>query len=551
VKAPRFSRTRRARSSGIGAVAAAWVALALWLGWSGASRIDAWLGPLPARMSASAITAMLSAVASGMIAFTGVVFSLAFVGLQFGSSTYGPRFFAELGGGRSLAHAVGVFTGTFVFALMAIHAVDVRGGGGVPLSIPWLSLAWLLASVGVAVLLLPRVARLSIGSVLAEVGERGCASVARVYRSTHDETATPPRDPRAAERWPHLHRRRIMHHGAPMYVVGLHVAQLVDEARRVGGLVEVPHRIGGIVEPGDALAVVHAAGGSISERRIRRAVWLGVERRTENDPAYALRLLVDAAIRALSPAVNDPTTAVDALDRIQAILAAMGRARLDVGRIVDDAGAVRVVFRVPTWDDLVELGLSEIAQYGHQSGQVQARLRRLVDDLVDRLDSSRRAALVRVVCEAGAGPRRRSRPRASLAGESFSADGEHEAGLPSAADTPGSRATTTPTSRAICRTSRSSSRTCAARVSILQRRRCPCRTPGRETDPRAVRHRRSVRAAVSSRAGARSASSPAGPSHAGPGCLRARSSRGSRDRDAGSRSHRAIAPPTSRPRRGS
>jgi uncharacterized membrane protein len=85
------------------------------------------------------------------------------------------------------------------------------------------------------------------------------------------------------------------------------------------------------------------------------------ERTFEQDPKYALRLLVDIAIKALSPAINDPTTAVQALDHIAALLRRIGEPHLAVGQVRDEGGALRVIFPTPTWEDFLRLACDETA----------------------------------------------------------------------------------------------------------------------------------------------------------------------------------------------
>ena len=137
------------------------------------------------------------------------------------------------------------------------------------------------------------------------------------------------------------------------------------------------------------------AARPIDEVPLKAAIALGAERTFEQDPKYAIRLLVDIAIRALSPAVNDPTTAVQALDQIEDLLLRLGRRRLDIGQIRDGSGASRVVVPMPTWDDFLALAFDEIRYCGATSVQVMRRMRALASDLTQALGPDRHAALTR------------------------------------------------------------------------------------------------------------------------------------------------------------
>lgn len=389
----RFVRLRRSYRLGVVGVAATYVVLAVWLGLQGASLGARTFGVALSPMSSASATALLSALATGMIAFTGIVFSLAFVALQFGTTAYGPRIVAELQRTRLAAHAVGLFTGTFLYALMAIRTVDLGGAPGINAPVVGVAMIWLLASVIMSIAILPRVASLSIGQVLAGLGRHGREAAARVYPPA-DAGASPARVGTSATDDAFV-RQIVAHEGDPRYILGLDVRGLVAEAEAVGGVVEIPHAIGEAVIPGERIAVVRGAHSLVADVRLRKAVWLGIQREIDNDPAFALRLLVDAAIRALSPAVNDPTTAVEALHQIHALLREIGRGQLDIGRVADRRGRVRLVFAAPTWEELVSLALSEIHQYGRESGQVKERLRDLVQGLMAELPAERHAALRR------------------------------------------------------------------------------------------------------------------------------------------------------------
>ena len=121
----------------------------------------------------------------------------------------------------------------------------------------------------------------------------------------------------------------------------------------------------------------------IAEHRLRGMVALGTERTIEQDPAFALRILVDIAERALSPAVNDPTTAVQVLDHLEDTLVVIGTTPGGIGRweYRDDEGRLRMVAPAHRWDDFLTLGVTEIRQYGRGSIQVMRRLRAMLDAL--------------------------------------------------------------------------------------------------------------------------------------------------------------------------
>lgn len=139
--------------------------------------------------------------------------------------------------------------------------------------------------------------------------------------------------------------------------------------------------------------MIFGGTGLIPEASLRKAVELGGERTFEQDPKYAIRLLVDIAIKALSPAINDPTTAVQALDQIEDLLIRLGRRRLEVGAFRDAQGKLRLLVTFPSWEDFLRLAFDEIRFYGATSMQVMRRMKALVSDLMAVLPEERRPAL--------------------------------------------------------------------------------------------------------------------------------------------------------------
>ncbi len=121
---------------------------------------------------------------------------------------------------------------------------------------------------------------------------------------------------------------------------------------------------------------------------------IGPERTLEQDPQFAFRIVVDIASKALSPAINDPTTGVLALDQIHRLLATVARQELDTGRVHDEAGVLRLAYRTPDWEDFLSLSVTEIRQFGRQSIQIVRRMRAMLESLT-RVVPPQRVALLR------------------------------------------------------------------------------------------------------------------------------------------------------------
>jgi uncharacterized membrane protein len=163
-------------------------------------------------------------------------------------------------------------------------------------------------------------------------------------------------------------------------------------AKASGGIIETVVAVGDTVVELTPLLQVFGTREPIPEEKLRNGIELGSQRTFEQDPKYAIRLLVDIAIKALSPAINDPTTAVQALDQIEDLLLRLGQRDLEIGRYRDGDGKLRLVVPFPTWDDLLRLAFDEICYYGATSVQVMRRMNALVADLSRAVPEERRPA---------------------------------------------------------------------------------------------------------------------------------------------------------------
>jgi uncharacterized membrane protein len=145
----------------------------------------------------------------------------------------------------------------------------------------------------------------------------------------------------------------------------------------------------------EPLFLLYGGAGAIDDRKLRAAVALGSEPTMEQDPTFAFRILVDIAIKALSPAINDPTTAVLAIDQLHRLLRQIGLRQLRGEEICDADGEPRLVFRTPNWEDFVHLACIEILHCGAGSVQIMRRMRSMLENLIETLPPHRHAELQR------------------------------------------------------------------------------------------------------------------------------------------------------------
>ena len=347
------------------------------------------LPELVSTMSVGAAMGICSSIASGMIALTGIVFSLAFVMVQFSATAYSPRLVLWVARDPVVSHSLGVFSSTFLYALMLLAWVDRSALGKVPMISSYLVFVLLLASMGMFIALIERVGLLQVNRMLIFIHGQGRKAIDDLY---------PTMDPRSTNLATTEHRKMsvtqtLTHVGSPQVIQAIHVAELVRLAAQSGAVIEVTAAVGDTVLEMTPLLHVYGSRDELDEHALERAFEIGGERTFEQDPKYAIRLVVDIAIKALSPAINDPTTAVQALDQIEDLLLRVGRRRLEIGQYRDEAGALRLVMPFPAWDDFLRLALDEIRFCGANSVQVMRRMKALINNLLKVLPAERHAAL--------------------------------------------------------------------------------------------------------------------------------------------------------------
>ena len=365
-----------------------YAAAALVVGFSVPRLANVVLPELVSTVSVSAAIGIYSSVASGMLSLTGIVFSLTFLMVQFSASAYSVRLVHWIARDRLLSHAMGIFTATFLYALAAMAWVDRSGTGRVPfVGIAGVAIL-LMASIVMFISLIQRVSMLQVTRMLIFTGNQGREVIEHLY-PTLDVPATPGSDeingPPCVQ--------TVFHHGHPLVVQRVDIRALMRIASDASCEIHMAAAVGDAVLESSPILRILGGTGPLPEKALKAAIELGTERTFEQDPKYAIRLLVDIAIKALSPAINDPTTAVQALDQIGDLLIRLGRRRLEIGAYRDSGGRLRFSIRYPTWEDFLRVAFDEIRFYGATSIQVMRRMKALIHELTEVLPEERRAAL--------------------------------------------------------------------------------------------------------------------------------------------------------------
>jgi uncharacterized membrane protein len=336
-------------------------------------------------VSVSSAQAFLSATASGMIALTGIVFAIAFVMVQFSAIAYSPRLALWFARDQVLFHSLGIFVATFIYSLATLAWVDRNGSGTVPMLSVLMVAVLLIVSMLLFSWLIQRLRDLQIVNVLQQIGDKGRLVIHEMFLRLDERPDLEWKGGSGALDEVGLApvTQTVKYSGEPRAIAKFDIEALVRQARQAQAIIVMTCAVGDTLVDDTLMLRVHGAKTSLSERELMGAIDLARERTFEQDPKYPIRLLVDIAIKALSPAINDPTTAVQAMDQIEDLLRRLGRRDLDAGHARDSDGVFRLIFPMPTWEDYLALAFDEIRQFGATSVQVMRRLRSALAGLME------------------------------------------------------------------------------------------------------------------------------------------------------------------------
>ncbi len=337
-----------------------------------------------------------------MIAFSGLVFTLLLLAVQYGTGQLSARLVPRLANDNVVRSALGVFTGTFVYCLL----IAIRLGTRLVNYDLWLSSLvaigmMLLSTVLFFAMVTRMVDLLRIVRVCVGLGRRGARYVGTTHPHAFDtgyEEALPlPECPPAAV---------IQHREAPAVLVDIDPARLARLARRHHVRLTLLPALGEYVRTDTVLCQVWGHG-RVQARRVRGLVAFAEEHAVSGrHPAAMLRALVDIALKALSPGINDPTTATQALDEIELVLLALAGRELGLVTVRGRDDQPLLDYRLPSWEDYLSLSTDEIRYYGAGSVQVLRRLRGLFAELLAHTPMKRHPAVRQRVAALDASLRR-------------------------------------------------------------------------------------------------------------------------------------------------
>ena len=367
------------------------------------SATDAEATNLPLLFSAGVdgARAMLQAIAGSIITVAGVVFSITIVALQLASTQFSPRVLRTFLRDRSTQVVLGAFMGTFTYTLLVLRSIrseDESASAFVPAFAISGALALTLISLGMLIYFIHHISvRIQVTSILASVADDTLETLERLGRRWRDDEdrswnptagrtaptvppsgAVPITDARTSE--------TLLPARESGYLQFVSIETLVTAAAQAQGRLRLLLAPGLWLQEGVPCAAFEREGGTDVDRdrlqdALAEGLGVGHERSMSEDVAFGIQQLVDIAIKALSPSVNDPTTAMNCLDRLVQILVAAGTTSDAPRSFTDAGGTLRLEVPFPSFEELCNLSFDQIRHYGRTAPAVVVHLARALSVL--------------------------------------------------------------------------------------------------------------------------------------------------------------------------
>jgi uncharacterized membrane protein len=335
----------------------------------------------------TAASAVLSTIAAAMVSLTALVLTITMVVVQLAMGQFSPRIVQRILRDKPSQLAIGLFVATFVHALLTLRAVTDKGDGTgrVPGIALYAAFLLVFASIVALVIYVQHIGQaLRVSALIELVGKETRKVIVNSY-------------PDSGEPTDHADERECVVRATRSGVVTrIDAEDIVSAARGARCELELVPMIGEFVPAGAPLFRVHGGGRELDESALREALMMQLEPTLDGDVSYGIRLLVDIAVRSLSESpLQDPTTAVQAIDRLHDILRQLAPRPFPDGVYRDAEGVVRLTVPTISWEGYVSLALEEVRLAGAGSPQVTRKLTASLLEIRDVAPPERRAVIDR------------------------------------------------------------------------------------------------------------------------------------------------------------
>ncbi|MHA7294380.1 DUF2254 domain-containing protein [Arthrobacter sp. HLT1-21] len=338
---------------------------------------------IPQSISGDTTAAMqiLYLISFSMLTLTGLLLSLLVLVVQVAMGSFSPRIVRQILQGRPSQAAIGFFAGTFTYSMLCKRVVRTTPEAGtVPGLAVLVAIILVLGCIVTLVWYLNHIGQsLRVAALVGWVADDTLATLDRVYPHQGNDTHS---------------RDNLIDAQQGGVLFEIDHQRLITLAKRANCRLELLWTVGDFVPTGAAMVQTIGDPSRLSGAAVSRCIFLGPERTLNQDVAYGIRMLVDIAEQALaSGPFDDPTTAVQAIDRLHDILRQIARRPLHSGEYEDSNGTLRLTVPTLQWVGFVRLAFDEIRQAGAGSPQVTRRLTAALDDLITVAPPERRGAL--------------------------------------------------------------------------------------------------------------------------------------------------------------
>lgn len=338
---------------------------------------------------------ILSTIAGSMMTVAGVTFSITIVVLNLASSQFGPRLLRNFTQDRGIQFVLGTFVASFIYCLLVLRSVESVGKDFFVPSFS-VSFAVVLAylNVGVLIYFIHHIATsIQADKVIAGVSKELQRSFRRLFTEELEDKPTNITSSIIAlqkENTAHYHKHAISA-SANGYLQAIDFGKLLQTAQENDFIMYLQLRPGQFVVAGSILAIVSSEEEAVEDfdQVVREAFIVGGQRTPQQDAEYSVHQLVEIAIRALSPGINDPYTAIDCIDQLGSALCFLGNKKFPLESRFDDKGKLRLLIKPFTYSGMLNASFDQIRQYGSSSVAVNIRLLEILTTITAQTSRSK------------------------------------------------------------------------------------------------------------------------------------------------------------------
>jgi uncharacterized membrane protein len=342
--------------------------------------------------SADVAVSILSLIATSIATLTALVLTIVAVVIQLATQALSPRAVRTFLQDAHSHLTIGTFVTTFTYALVVLEQFDVmvdRDSDQVTSSSITIAFVLAVVSIGMFISYVDHIVHQArVTSIIDRIGNETRHAIRTSFA---EDDGHPGRVRAELPDGEPDHVVRSRRHGA---VLEIDVDAIAELAAQLDVEVVMVPAVGDFIPTSGRLFTVYGDRARDADDLLSK-VEIDAERSITQDIPFGFRLLIDIAERALSPGINDPTTAVQVLDQLLDLLLMLGHRELTNGWHADAEGTPRVYVAEPGWELYVALAFEEIRQYGADSLQVTRRIRSAVDELIADLPEERHPPLHR------------------------------------------------------------------------------------------------------------------------------------------------------------